>query len=209
MTPFFRAIALLSLSTGLLCEQDLFPRHYLNAGGGVGMPRGEINQYFASRFCGTVNYNYRFHRYFQADAGYDIVLGAAQINDIVETELGNQRIRDRQHFVTFGGRGIMPLARGRVLISGGGGGAYLRYQESISQPSQYYRLACPACIGRGGFGGYGVISAKFSNRWQRYWFGVTSKVIRGSSQGEPFAGLPTTRTKDHWINTFVEFGFGF
>lgn len=209
MTHLIRAIALFALPASLLSAQDLFPKHYINLGGGMALPRGEINEYFSTRPGLTVNYNYRFHRYFQADAGYDIVFGAARINDIVQTQLGNQRIRDRQHFVTFGGRGVAPLARGRVLISGGGGGAYMRYQETISQPSQNFRIACPDCIGRGGFGAYGLISAKFSNRWQRYWFGVTSKVIRGRTEGDAFAGLPTFRTKDHWINTFVEFGFGF
>jgi hypothetical protein len=208
-----RAFGMLSgfcaAASGTLFAQDLFPRHYLNGGVGAGLPRGQINEFFVNRPGMTVNYSYRFHRYFQADLGYEIIFGAAQIRDPVNTQLGTQLIRDRQHFVTFGGRGVMPLARGRVLISGGGGGAYMRYQESISQPNANFRIACPVCIGRGGFGGYGLISAKFSNRWQRYWIGVTSKVIRGSSEGQPFAGLPTTRTKDHWINTFVEVGFAF
>jgi hypothetical protein len=194
---------------GGLAAQDLYPRHYLSGGLGAGLPRGQINEFFSNKPAVTVNYSYRFHRYFQADLGYDLIFGAAEVRDTVDTVLGVQRIRDRQHFVPFGGRGVMPLARGRVLISGGGGGAYMRYQESIAQPNSNFRLACPVCIGRGGWGGYGLVSAKFSNRWQRYWIGVTSKVIRGRSQGEPFAGLPATRTKDHWINTFVEFGFGF
>ena len=207
--PLGRMLGLLFAAGALLPAQDLFPRHYFTVGGGAGFPRGQINEYFSNRAGVTANYAYRFHRYFQADLGYDLIFGAAQINETVETQLGIQRIRDRQHFVPFGGRGIMPLARGKVLISGGGGGAYMRYQESITQPSNYYRLACPVCIGRGGWGGYALASAKFSNRFQRYWFGVTSKVIRGSSQGQPFAGLPTAKTKDHWINTFVEVGFGF
>jgi len=199
---------LLALAT-TATAQDLFPRHYITGGLGSGLPRGEINEYLANRFGTTINYGYRFHRYFQADIGYDLVFGAGQVKDTVDTALGTFRIRDRQHFLPFGGRGIMPLARGRVLISGGGGGAYMRYQESIPQPNVNFRIACPYCIGRGGMGAYALVSAKFSNRWQRYWFGVTSKVIRGRSEGEPFAGLPVTRTKDHWINTFAEVGFAF
>jgi hypothetical protein len=205
----FRAGAVLLLALSPAPAQDLFPRHYLSGGMGTGMPRGEINTFFSNRFGTTVNYGYRFHRYFQADIGYDLVFGAAQIRDTVNTALGTLQIRDRQHFLPFGGRGIMPLWQGRILIGGGGGGVYLRYQESIPQPNPNFRVACPYCIGRGGLGGYALLSAKFSNRWQRYWFGVTTKVIRGGSQGEPFGGLPVTRTKDHWINTFAEAGFAF
>ena len=201
--------ALLLASAFALPAQDLFPKHYLTGGLGAGFPRGEINSIFDNKIGTTISYGYRFHRYLQADVGYDVVFGSAKINDIVQTQLGPQRIRDRQHFVPMGARGIVPLARGRVLLSGGGGIAYLRYQESISQPNINFRIACPSCLGRGGWGGYGLVSAKFTNRWQRIWFGVTSKVIRGETQGEPFAGLPTTRTKDNWINTFVEVGFGF
>lgn len=198
----------LACSAGL-AAQDLFPRNYISGGVGIGMPRGEINQIFDTRAGLTINYGYRFHRYLQADLAYDVVFGSARINDIIQTQLGPQRIRDRQHIIPFGGRGIIPLARGRVLLSGGGGLAYLRYQESISQPNVNFRLTCPACLGRGGWGGYGLVNAKFTNRWQRIWFGVTTKVIRGRTEGEPFAGLPTARTKDHWITTFAEIGFGF
>lgn len=209
VTSSLRALTLLGLTTVPLLSQDLFPRHYINLGGGAGLPRGELRTFFVNKPGMSFSYNYRFHRYLQADLGYDIVFGSAEIRDPVNTQLGTQLIRDRQHFVPFGGRGLIPIARGRVLLSGGGGGTYFRYQESITQPSNYYRIACPACIGRGGWGGYALVSAKFSNRWQRYWFGFTTKVIRGGSAGEPFGGLPATRTRDHWVNTFAEFGFGF
>jgi hypothetical protein len=201
--------ALLLGGAFLLPAQDLFPRHYFNGGFGAGFPRGEINQIFDTRFGTTLNYGYRFQRYLQADVGYDLVFGSAKINDIVQTQLGPQRIRDRQHFVTMGGRGIAPLARGRVLFSGGGGLAYMRYQESITQPNVNFRIACPLCVGRGGWGGYGLVNLKFTTRWQRVWFGTTLKVIRGRTEGEPFAGLPPARTKDHWMNMFAEVGFAF
>lgn len=204
-----RLLGVAAWLTVSLSAQDLFPKHYINGGFGVALPRGEINQYFKTKPSGTVNYGFRFHRYFQADAGYDIVFRAADVREFLETQFGSLRIRDYQHFVTFGGRGVIPAARGRVLFSAGGGGVFMRYQESVQQPSQFIRFACPPCGARTGWGNYALASIRFSSRWQRVWFGVTTKVIRGRTEGDPFAGLPTSRTKDHWINTFGEVGFAF
>jgi len=200
--------AALSL-TFLLSAQDLFPKHYINFGPGIGLPRGEINEYFRTKPALTANYGYRFHRYFQADAGYDVIFGAADVRAFLETQIGSLRIRDYQHFVTFGGRAVIPAARGRVLFSAGGGGAFMRYQESVQQPSNFIRFACPQCTARTGWGNYALASVRFSTRWQRVWFGVTTKVVRGRTEGDPFGGLPMTRTKDHWLNTFGEVGFAF
>lgn len=205
-------IRLLAVALGvtvMLSAQDLFPRHYINGGFGVALPRGEINQYFKTKPAATINYGYRFHRYFQADAGYDVVFHAADIEDYLNSEFGSLRIKDYQHFITFGGRGIIPAANGRVLFSGGMGGAYMRYQESLQQPSPYLQFACPPCAARSGWGYYGLVNVRFSTRWQRVWFGVTTKVIRGRTEGDPFGGLPVSRTKDHWFNTFGEVGFAF
>ncbi len=205
-------IRLLGVALGLtavLSAQDLFPKHYLNFGPGIGLPRGEINAYFKTKPAVTANYGYRFHRYFQADAGYDVIFGAADTRAFLETQFGSLRIRDYQHFVTFGGRGVVPLSKGRVLFSAGGGGVLMRYQESVQQPSSYVRFGCPQCTGRTGWGNYALASVRFSTRWQRIWFGVTTKVIRGRTEGDPFGGLPSTRTKDYWLNTFGEVGFAF
>lgn len=203
----FLAVALSSLA--LLQGQDLFPKHYLNFGPGIGLPRGEINEFFRTKPALTANYAYRFQRYFQADAGYDVIFGAADVRDFLTTQLGNLRIRDYQHFVTFGGRGVVPLAKGRVLFSAGGGGAFMRYQESVQQPSNFVRFACPQCTARTGWGNYALVNVRYTTRWQRVWFGVTTKVIRGRTEGDPFGGLPVTRTKDNWVNTFAEIGFAF
>ena len=196
------------LTVGLRA-QDLYPKHYLNGGFGVGLPRGEINQYFRSKPAATINYGFRFHRYFQADAGYDVIFHAADVRALLDTQLGTLRIRDYQHFVNFGGRGVIPVAHGRVLFSGGGGGVFMRYQESVQQPSSYVRFACPSCTARTGWGTYALASVRFSTRWQRIWFGATTKVIRGRTDGDTFGGLPGARTKDHWLNTFAEVGFAF
>jgi hypothetical protein len=189
--------------------QERFPRHNITVSNGVGLPRGEINEYFASSYLLGVSYGYRFHRYLQADVGFDTTFGAARVDRYVDSPFGYQRIRDFQHFVPFGGRGILPLANGRVLISGGGGGVWMRYREAISQPSQFVQLTCPQCLARSGAGYYALGSVKFTNRWQRIWFGTTAKIVRGETEGLPFGGLdPFRRTKDHWLFLTFDIGFG-
>lgn len=192
-----------------LSAQQLFPKHYINVGPGFALPRGEINQYFATRPAVTVNYNYRFHRHFQADAGYDIVFGAGQVREFLQTQIGTLRIRDYQHFVPLGGRGVITMAEGKVLITGGGGAVWMRYNDSLQQPNSFIRFTCPPCQSRSGWGGYGLVNVKFTNRWQRIWWGFTTKVIRGTTDGQSFANLPSARTKDHWVNSYFEIGFGF
>jgi hypothetical protein len=189
--------------------QERFPRHNLTISNGAGLPRGEINEYFEPSYLLGFSYGYRFHRYFQADLGFDTTFGAARVERYVESPYGYQRIRDFQHFVPYGGRGILPLASGKVLISGGGGGVWMRYREAIAQPNPYVQLTCPQCLARSGPGYYALGSVKFTNRWQRIWFGATAKIIRGETEGKPFGGLsPFRPTKDNWLFLTFDIGFG-
>jgi len=120
------------------------------------------------------------------------------------------RIKDREYFVPFGARAIAPLFGGRVLISGGLGGAYMRYGERISQPSYYYRIDCPVCTSRSGWGYYGLFNVSYYvDRDQHFRVGATSRVYRGHTEGEPVGPVPPIRTTDRWIQIFGEFGFSF
>lgn len=190
--------------------QGYYPRHNLNLGLGAGMPGADLRVPFSDSVGMGVNYGYRFHRYFQAEIGFDTLFGAARIRDFLPTEFGDRRIRDYQILLPFGGRAILPLAGGRLLVSGGGGGAYMRYQERISQPSEYVRLDCPVCTARHGVGYYALLGASVSaDRGQRFWIGVTTRVYRGHTDGDPLGPVPGVRTRDHWVTAFGEFGVSF
>jgi hypothetical protein len=208
-----RRFLLLLAATPLLAQhysEPYYPHHNFSAALGAERPRGDLGGPFQDAPVFSFGYGYRFYRYFQADIGLDVGIGAAQIKDYLITGIGDFRIRDYQFFVPFGGRAIIPLWNGRFQFAGGGGGAKLHYSERVSQPSTYFRVDCPVCTSRGGWGYYALLNASFAlDHGQHFRFGATTKVYRGHTDGEPLGAIPGIRTKDRWVNLFAEFNVGF
>jgi len=190
--------------------QDDFTRHNFTLGVGAARPKGDLGAFLADSAGTAVGYGYRFHRYFQLDVGLEVLFGAAKVRDFLDTGLGPLRIRDREFLVPLGGRAILPLANGRVLFSGGGGAAYMRYSELLRQPSDYFRVDCSVCTSRSGWGYYALASLGFAlDRGQHFRLGATSRFYRGHTTGDPIGTVPGIRTKDHWMNLYGEFGLSF
>jgi hypothetical protein len=201
-------------ASGVLAAQSFFggyyPHHNFTFGAGAASPRAELTGLFVDRPGISIAYGYRFERYLQADFGLDTVFGAGQIRDYFETPLGPSRIRDYQFFLPLGGRGIVPLAAGRLLLSAGGGGAYVRYTELLHQLSDYYRVDCPVCGARSGWGYYTLAGAEaFLDRGRHFRLGVTGKVYRAHTEGDRLGAVPGYRTRDHWVHIFGHVGFSF
>jgi hypothetical protein len=193
-----------------IMAQSWYPRHNFTAGGGLARPRGDIGGPLGDAPSLGFGYGYRFHQNFQADIGLDTGFGAAGIRDFLDTSFGPRRIRDFQFFVPFGGRAVIPIADERFWISGGGGGAYINYRERISQPDDYYRIDCPVCASRGGWGYYGLVNVGAAlDRTRRVRFGVTAKMYRAYTEGDPLGAVPGFRTKDRWLLLSGELGFSF
>lgn len=202
--------ALMVLAAAVPLLGQWYPKHNFTFGAGAGLPRGELTGLFNDSAGVSVSYGYRFHRYFQSDAGLDVLFGAAGIRDFLPTQFGYLRIRDYQYLIPFGGRAILPLFGGRLTFSGGGGGVHMRYSERIRQPSSYYRIDCPVCNSRNGWGYYGLIGTSIAlDRYQHFRVGVTSKVYRGHTEGDPLGDVLQLRTRDRWINVFGDFTFSF
>jgi hypothetical protein len=124
-----------------LLGQSWYPKHNFTVGLGAAQPRADLAGPFSDSATLGIHYGYRFHRYFQLDAGLDTIFFSARVRDFFPTELfGDRRIRDYQFLIPFGGRVILPVDAGRMLVSAGGGGAHLRYTELISQPSDYFSI---------------------------------------------------------------------
>ena len=201
-------IGLLTLAPAF--AQGWYPHHNISFGMGAGQPRGDLRAFFDNAFGLEIGYGYRFHRYFQADVGFETVFGAAGIHDFLPTGIGDLRIRDYQFLVPLGGRAIAPLANGRLEFYGGGGGAYMRYQERLHQPSEFLRVDCPVCASRDGWGWYGTLGANIAlDRGRHFRLGAGSKVYRGHTSGDPLGAVPALRTRDHWVNVFAELTFAF
>lgn len=202
--------ALLLAAAAALLGQSYYPRHNISFGAGGASPRAALRGYFETRPAVTLSYGYRFMRNFQADVGLDTVFGAAGVRDFFESPLGPLRIRDYQFLIPFGGRAVLPLAAERLLAFGGAGGAYMRYSELIRQPSDYLRVDCPVCGSRSGWGYYALAGASvFVDRGRHFRTGVTAKMYRGHTEGDPLGAMPGLRTRDHWLQIYGEFGVSF
>ena len=190
--------------------QDWYPRHNFTFNAGGTLPRGDLTYYAGEVPVIGVAYGYRFHRYFQADVGLDVAFGAADVHDYLYTGFGPLRIRDYQYFIPMGGRAILPLSHGRVLIYGGGGGAYLRYSEILRQPSYDYHIDCPPCTARDGWGYYAQAGLSvFVDRAQRFRVGAGTRAYRAHTQGQPVGNVPRGTTSDRWYHIMGEIGFSF
>jgi hypothetical protein len=189
-----------------------YNKHSFSFAAGAAQPRGELRPWFTTSPLVGFEYGYRLHRNFQVDGGLDAVFGAADIRDWLPSQFGDLRIRDRQYFVPFGGRVILPVAEERVHIYGGLGGAYLRYAESIQQPFQdgSFRIPCNVCASRNGFGYYGVAGVNVSiDSARRFRFGAGTRVYRGHTSGDALGAAPPWETTDRWVNIFGTFSVTF
>ena len=204
--------ALLCLSAaaaGLpLLGQAWYPKNNFVIGGGLARPRGDIAAGMGDTGALSIGYGYRFLPNLQADVGLDTAFHAAGVKDYLYTGFGYQRIRDYEFFIPFGGRVILPVRR--FWISGGAGGAYLHYSERIHQPSSYYRIDCPVCTSRSGWGYYALASVGGSiDRSGHFRLSVTAKMYRAHTDGEPIQDIPPVETKDKWLFLGPELGISF
>ncbi len=205
-----RTLLLVALAAAPLVAQSRFPRNHITAGIGSGIPGQDLKGNFEPSFGFGFNYAYRFHRNFQADAGVDFTIQAARIEDYIYTSFGARRIRDYQLFVPMGGRVVLPFAGDRWEFFAGGGGAYVRYYEAVSQPSTWIHIDCPYCAARHGFGYYGLTGVRYQpSRWRGFWFGGSVRVLRVTTDGEPFGSLVIRPSRDRWVTPMMEFGFRF
>ncbi len=198
-------LLLLMLPAGSLMQAQPYQKHHLTAGLGVATPQGELNDYYEGAFSWTLAYGYRPASFFQIDLGWDGAYNAARVNDYFESNtFGAVRIRDFQHYFPVGGRLVLPLADGKAELYGGGGGAYMRYSEGLRQPSDFYRIDCPVCNARDGFGFYALAGGNVAlNRSQSLRLGVTTKMYKATTDGLSVGVIPAAKTKDRWVNVYL------
>ena len=166
------ALVSVSCTQMVLAAQEPDGKNLITVGGGGAFPGADLRPYMSSAFLLRLNYAYRFHRNLQAEVGMDALFGAAGVNKIVPSVVGDIKINDDEVFVPFGLRAILPLHHNRFELSAGGGGAYMTYSENASVPEGvtvscpygpcYVNVDCPTCKSRGGWGCYGIGGADFA-----------------------------------------------
>lgn len=206
-------LLLLVLATGAISIAPAQPyqKHHFTAGLGVAAPRDQINPPFRNAFSWSFGYGYRPWKYLQFDAALDTAYNAADVDEyLLDPAFGYLRVRDFEYFVPLGARLVAPFKDNRFSLYGGGGGAYVRYSESLRQPSEYYNVACPSCRSRDGWGYYflagGDVALTDSGRFR---IGVTTRVYQVTTDGRGVGQLPAVETRDRWINTYGHVTFSF
>lgn len=203
-------LAAAACAYGQSWRESYYPHHNFTFAAGGAMPRADLANAFRDRPVISAAYGWRFLRNFQLDLGLDTVFGAAGVKAFEDTGFGYSRIRDYEFFVPAGGRVILPLFRGRLLIAGGGGGAWMHYTELLHQPAEYYHIDCVTCGSRSGWASYALADVSaYLDRGQHFRVGAVTKVYRGHTDGDFLAALPGLRTTDRWVNIMGLFGFSF
>ncbi len=186
-----------------------FHRHNFVVGGGPAIPVGNATSYLATAPMVNFGYGYRFNRLFQADAGFQLVFGAANNQNAVQTDLGAVQGGDHEYMIPLGGRIFVPLPFKRIEVSAGGGAMYLHYSETAPS-SAYYATTCYTCSSRAGWGGYGLGNVTyFLDENHNFHVGTTLQFVSGSTSGQAVGNVPAVKTTDHWANIAFEFGLSF
>jgi len=183
-----------------------FHRNNISAGIGPAIPTGNATNYLSTAPLVSVGYGYRFNRFFQADAGFQIAFGAANNQNAVQTDLGPVQGGDHEFMLPLGGRLIIPMPFKRFEVSAGGGAMYLHYSETA--PSNgYYSNSCYTCTSRGGWGAYGLANVSyFLDENHNFRVGTTLQYVSASTNGQAVGNVPGIATTDRWVA--LSFGFG-
>lgn len=197
-------IGVCSLVPGALAQD--FHRNNIFAGVGPAIPTGSATSYLSTAPLVSLGYGYRFNRFLQADAGFQIAFGAANNQNPVQTDLGPVQGGDHEFMLPLGGRFFVPTPLKRIELSAGGGAIYLHYSETAPS-NPYYSTSCYSCTSRGGWGGYGLANVRyFLDDNHNFSIGTTLQYISARTNGQAVGNVPANATTDHWMT--VSFGLG-
>ena len=202
---------ILILTPAVVFAQGEYHRSDVTVGAGAAVPVGSATNYLSTAPLVSVGYGYRFNRFFQGEAGIQFAFGAANNRNPEQTDLGTVQGGDHEYMIPLGGRVFIPSPFKRIELSAGGGAIHLHYSESIpSSGYGYYSNTCYSCTSRGGWGAYGLASARYYlDENHNFHVGTTLQFISASTNGQPVGALPGNSTTDHWTNVAVEFGLSF
>jgi len=90
--------------------------------------------------------------------------------------------------------------------------ALLLVRSRIKQPFEdsNFKVQCPVCASRDGFGYYGLFGVTTAlDRDRRFRLGVGGRVYRGHTSGDALGAAPPRETADKWVNLFGTFTVSF
>jgi hypothetical protein len=204
----FPALVICLLAPCLTAKEIPKPKvlkHSFALGGGSGIPGGDLSRLMSSSALVRLGYGYRLRIHLQLDLGLDAVMRAAGISISQQSLVGEIRVRDDEIMVPFGGRAILPVLKDRLEVFAGGGGAYLRYEETAEIPGvdAYNSFPCPSCTSRDGWGYYATAGINVAlHRWRSasVGVGVETRYFKGNTSGKLLGAGASFGTSDSWFN---------
>jgi len=165
---------LLFVCVPFLAAQTAYLKQTVGVGVGIGTPHGRFFGDLFTNAPGLVaEYGFRLHRNVQADVGLETLINGWGDNvcDLRYTSPAT----NAEFLVPFGGRGILPLNGGRVLLSLGGGGAYMKY-TSPCRGSSFTNTS-------DAWGVYGLGAASVAvDAARRFRVGIVTRYYRAETQ---------------------------
>jgi hypothetical protein len=189
------------VSTAAFAQESEESHNDVSVSVGAAVPRGADRAYLNNAPMISLMYGYRFNRFFQAESGLQMAFGAANNQNVEESEFGSVVGGDHEFMIPFSGRFYVPLPFQRWKVSAGGGLAYLHYSETATSGASL----CYTCTSRGGWGLQGFTTVRYYVG-DNFFVGPTVQYISGTLNGDAVGNVPAIQTKDRWMN--VLFGFG-
>lgn len=156
------------------------------------------------------NFDFRPARNFGFDVGVDVALASFGAGGTINTTGGRRGVTDREYMFTLGPRLIIPDANDQLLLSIGGGYAYVQYDEiAAAQPNEI--ITGFSGGSRSGSGGYVFMQVDFAPSPNgAFTFGLRVGTVFVDTEGTKVGRFPGgTTTRDNWPTVLGTIGFRF
>ena len=188
-------------------QDDVFQRNHITVGSCPAILVGNRTSYFSTAPL-TLGFEYHVMRLFQLDAGFQIVVGAANNQNVETTDFGHVQASDHEYIIPRD-RYIISSRFKTMKYSAGGGAVSLRYAEPAPS-SEYYYSGTYTYTSSEDWAGYGLGTASyFFGEHHILHVGTTFEFVSASTNDPAVGNGPTLNTTDHFSNLYIEFGFRF
>jgi hypothetical protein len=200
----FLTIFCTCVSTAAFAQENELSHHDVSFSIGAGVPTGSDTSYLNKAPMIALQYGYRFNRWIQAESGFQMAFGAANNQNVEQSEFGAVQGGDHEFMIPFSGRLYVPLPLQKWQLSVGGGPTYLHYGETSTGGVQ----DCFTCTTRGGWGTQGFFTVRYLIG-DNFYVGTTAQYVSAHINGDAVGNIPASRTTDQWANVLFNIGFRF
>ena len=200
-------VALTLISTAAFAQDSELAHNDASFSVGAAVPNGPDRAYLNNAPMIALTYGYRFNRFLQGEAGFQMAFNAANVanSQIPEsTAFGTYLGGDHEFMIPFSGRFYIPLPLENWQFSAGGGPTYLHYAETAPNDGSQ----CFTCTSRGGWGLQGFFTVRRFIGDNLY-VGATAQYVSANISGLPVGNGPQVSTTDHWANALINIGLRF